>query len=155
MKRKYSIPIVFFNASVILSGIRSPSGGSGELLKRTKQKNIRGVISEIIFDEIIRHADKFNLTQSKLAIFTQTIFPTIQRAPKKETVSKFNTLVIDAGDAHVLASAKETHAQWLVTLDKKHLLILQKKIKWIRIVSPKELLENFHKTVDTLRKNSN
>lgn len=60
---------------------------------------------------------------------------------KKECCPKFSKIVIDAGDAHVLASCRETKAQFLVTLDKKHLLILGKKIKWTKIVSPGELIE--------------
>ncbi len=145
MKRKRNIPIVFFNASVILSGIHSPSGGSGKLLTLVKQRRINGIMSEIILDEAVRHANKINLNTSTITMLVHGIFSTIQAAPNKKIVLNLTNLVIDAGDAHVLASAKETHAQWLVTLDKKHLLILQKKIRWIKIVSPKELLEQITK----------
>ena len=102
-------------------------------------------MSEIILDEAVRHANKINLNTSTITMLVHGIFSTIQAAPNKKIVLNLTNLVIDAGDAHVLASAKETHAQWLVTLDKKHLLILQKKIRWIKIVSPKELLEQITK----------
>jgi predicted nucleic acid-binding protein len=51
--------------------------------------------------------------------------------------------MIDHGDAHVLASCQEHKAEFLVTLDQKHLLILQDKIKAFKIVSPKHLIEAF------------
>jgi predicted nucleic acid-binding protein len=40
-----------------------------------------------------------------------------------------------------LASAKESRADFLVSLDKKHLLALNKKFKKPQIVSSKDLIE--------------
>lgn len=141
MKRKRTSPIVFFNASVILAGIHSPMGGSAKLLRLVKQKQITGVISEIIFDELLRHADKIKKSKSKLSSIVLEIFPNILPAPSNTSVFKYKYVVLDSGDTHVLASTKDSNAEYLVTLDKKHLLILQNKIKWVKIVSPKELLE--------------
>lgn len=130
MKQK-SVPIVFFNASVILAGLHSPIGGSAKLLTLLKQKQIVGVISEIICDETLRHTTSTHVFR---------LFPMILSAPTRDAVEKHSKMVIDPGDAHVLASAHESKADYLVTLDKKHLLVLQKTIKWVKIVSPKELL---------------
>jgi len=65
----------------------------------------------------------------------------LKREWKKEKVEVFEQTVIDSSDAHVLASAKENKVEFLVTLDKKHLLILKDKIKQFRIVSPGQLIE--------------
>lgn len=141
MKKREKIPIVFFNASVILSGLNSPTGGSAKLLKWTKDKKIDGVISEIVLDETVRHAKKINSSEEKIKKQMLMIFSTMLPAPTALHVAKYSKLVIDQGDAHVLASSYEVKAKFLVTLDKKHLLILQKKIKSINIVSPKLLIE--------------
>ncbi|MEK7074041.1 MAG: putative toxin-antitoxin system toxin component, PIN family [Patescibacteria group bacterium] len=136
---------VLFNASVILSGIRSPNGGSAKLLHFVKQKQIIGTVSETIIDEALRNAYKIPKETAQIKQIIEHTFTHIHPAPKASLVSESDRLVTDAGDAHVLASCKETGADFLVTLDKKHLLALQRKIKWVRIVSPKELLENLAK----------
>ena len=140
MKRKNLKPRVFFNASVILSGLYSPSGGSGKLLTFLKQKRITGLISEIIQNEVLRHAEELALGKTVETLIPVLFFP-IYPAPGLELVKSYSLVIVDQGDAHVLASSHEAHADFLVTLDKKHLLILQNKVKGVKIVSPKELLE--------------
>lgn len=138
-------PLVFFNASVILAGLYSPSGGSAKLLKLIKQKLINGVISEIVFDETVKHASKIRLKKEEVKKLVLTIFSNICPAPKEKTVNRYKKVVIDYGDTHLLASAKEIKADYLVSLDKKHILVLQKKIKEIKIVSPKQLIKKLSK----------
>lgn len=133
-------PVVFFNASVILAGLFSQKGGSGKLLQWTKKKKILGIISEIIFDEVLNHTNKIKLSQAEARKKILKTFK-ITKAPRTSTVNLYKNFVIDLGDCHVLASAKEIKADYLVTLDKKHLLVLQKKIKKVKIVSPKQLIE--------------
>ena len=141
MKRKYLKPKVFFNASVILAGLGSPNGGSGKLLTLVSQKKITGIISEIILDEILRHVDKLNLFKIQVEKNIKSNFYSIKPAPNQKLVRTFMKIVINEGDSHVLASTIETKSDFLVTLDKKHLLILKNKIKGLNIVTPKELLE--------------
>lgn len=141
MKRKNLKPKVFFDASVILSGLKSPQGGSGRLLWLIKQKRITGIISEIILDEALRHAEKMGFKKVILEQSILTLFNPIIPAPKSESVKIYEKISLDQGDTHVLASFKESKVDFLVTLDKKHLLILRGKIKKITIVSPGELLE--------------
>lgn len=143
-KQKNSKPRVLFNASVVLSGINSPKGGSALLLKLVKSKKIDGIISEIIFDEILRHSPKFDLTSEEMSGICLEIFPNIGSPPSQKQVKEYIKNVIDEGDAHVLASAKKEKADILVTLDKKHLLILKGKIKGLKIMSPGELIGMLH-----------
>lgn len=135
-----SKPKVFFNASVILAGLKSPTGGSGRLLNWSRNQRINGVISEIVADEAVRHANKIGFKPTHIRLAIKTIFRQILEAPAERNVAKFNKIVIDLGDAHILASCYEIKPDFLVTLDKKHLLILQGKIKWMKIVSPGELI---------------
>lgn len=134
-------PKVLFNASVVLSGINSPNGGSGKLLDFVKENKIDGVISEVILDEILKHTNKFDLAQSEVLEVCQAVFNNIVTAPKQKSVRESSKLVIDDGDAHVLATCEEQKIKYLVTLDKKHLLILKGKIKGLNIMSPGELIE--------------
>lgn len=141
MAGKAFTPTVFFNASVILAGLFSRSGGSAKLLKWVRQKKITGIISEIVLDEVIRKAPKIRLSAGEAQRLTITTFSQVLPAPEDRKVTAQKRFVFDQDDAHILASAKQARANFLVTLDKKHLLILQNKIKWTKIVSPKQLIE--------------
>ena len=92
-------------------------------------------------DEIIRQASKIGFKESQTDLITKSIFEHIEKAPNPATVKKCQKSVIDPGDAHLLASCQELKTKFLVTLDKKHLLVLQKEIKWVKIVSPGELIQ--------------
>ena len=141
MTRKQSPSSVFFNASVLLAGLNSPSGGSAKLLKWIKQKKITGIISEIVLDEALQHAEKIKHQKKEMQKKILETFDQVAPPPKLSSVEKFKEVIIDYGDAHILASCQEEKADFLVTLDKKHLLSLSKKIKPFKIVSPKQLIE--------------
>lgn len=138
-------PRVFFNASVILSGINSPKGGSAKLLSWVKQQKIKGVISEIILGEALRHAPKFHLEKKSLEEKIKNIFFEIISAPDKVALATWKEIVIDSDDTHLFVSAMKTKCDFLVSLDKKHVLILKDKIKNLKIVSPAELIEQLEK----------
>lgn len=143
MRLKLETPIVLFNASVILAGLKFPSGGAGKLLIWVRQKRIIGVVSEIVLDEVIRNASKIDRNENWVQKEITKTFTVIWPSPKERNVAAFKRIVVDYGDAHLLASSGETNAHFLVTLDKKHLLVLQKKIKGVKIVSPGQLIERF------------
>lgn len=130
-KQKSSRKKVLFNASVIIAGHYSPNGGSGKLLGWVKSEKIEGIISETILDEVKRHIEK-----------CPDIFKTVSPAPNLISVKKYQKIVTDPGDAHLFTTAQETKADFLVSLDKKHVLILKDKIKKPKIVSPGELIES-------------
>jgi len=132
---------VLFNASVVLSGLRSPNGGSGKLLQFVKKGKIEGKISEVIFDEILRHYKKLGISKDKIEAETSKLFKDLIVAPSEKVIKKYKKIVIDEGDCHVLATCEEENIKYLVTLDKKHLLILKGKIKGLNIFTPGELIE--------------
>lgn len=141
--RKSKIIKVFFNASVILAGMKSPSGGSGKILQWGKLKKIKALVSEVIIDEVLRNANRIGLNQGQVSDTLKNIFPVVASAPGTALVKSFHKVSVDVGDSHVLASSKEQKTDFLVTLDKKHLLILKNKIKIFKIVSSGELIEIF------------
>lgn len=149
MARKPNIPTIFFNASVILAGFSSPRGGSALLLKWARDRKIKAVISEVILDEINRKSIKIGVL-STIATNRARKLCQIIPAPSLNHVNTWTKTVIDVGDAHVLASAKEAKVDYLVSLDKKHILILKAKIRAFKIVSPKELIEVLEETAEIL-----
>jgi len=140
MKNLERKPIVFFNASVILAGLKSPNGGSAKLLNWVKENKIIGIISEIVIEEVLKNTNKIFLTKEKALKLISQIF-LIVKSPNKKYFSVFKDIVLDEGDIHLLVSAKNVKANFLVSLDKKHILSLKNKIKDSKIVLPKELIE--------------
>ena len=140
MKNLERKPIVFFNASVILAGLKSPNGGSAKLLNWVKENKIIGIISETVIEEVLKNTNKISLTKEKALKLISQIF-LIVKSPNKKYFSVFKDIVLDEGDIHLLVSAKNVKANFLVSLDKKHILSLKNKIKDFKIVSPKELIE--------------
>ena len=131
---------VFFNASVILAGLHSPNGASGKLLSWVKKQNIIGIISEIVWNEVMKNTQKLGLSQEKTKEWIQAYF-SIVSAPEQHKFSLYNKIAIDSGDIHLFVSAESIQSDYLVSLDKKHVLKLQKQISFFRIVSPAELIE--------------
>lgn len=128
---RYSKPVVFFDASVIIAGLLNPHGGSGKIIRWVKEKKIIGLISIIIVEEVKKHIVKTDIESYFI----------VANSPSKRNVRKYNNIVIDQGDSHVLASALELGVDYLVSLDRKHILVLKNKIKKFLIISPKELIE--------------
>lgn len=130
---------MLFNASVVLAGLKFPSGGSAKLLSLCEQGKIIGIISEIIAAEVLRNCRKIGFDQEVTLRKLQIL--KILPPPSEVIVEIFDEKVVDPGDAHVLASAKEHKVAFLVSLDKHHILILRSRIKDFQIVSPAELIE--------------
>ena len=133
-------PLVFFNASVVIAGILSPKGGSAKVINWVKRGEIHGIISEIIFNEVLRHSNKTNKSEEVLASEILKFNFMIVKAPSKLN-SKFEKMAVDSGDIHVLTSALETKSKYLVTLDAKHILSLSNKVKDFKIVTPGQLIK--------------
>ncbi len=143
MKKSTAAPKVFFNASVVLAGLRNPSGGSGKLLKWVRRKIVSGIITEVVLDEVLRHCPKIGLTKKATQTYIRDTFITILPAPEEKDVVMYFTKVIDHGDAHIFASSFQARARYLVSLDKKHILVLARRMKGLTIVTPGEFIDLF------------
>lgn len=140
MNTRIQPPRVLFNASVIFSAYCSAKGASRALILLLKQKRIDGIISETILDELLKHADKIPMGREQLRHEVVRSFGNILPAPEEKNVSQYKHLMLDHGDAHLFATAKEEHCTHLVSLDKKHVLSLKNKLHPLHIVSPAELI---------------
>jgi putative PIN family toxin of toxin-antitoxin system len=135
---------VYFDASVIIAALLSPFGGSSCLFKYIKRNVVAGITSQTVIDEILEEDKRGRLKKSKAEIehfITQSGLIVRESITIGEIVP-YQALV-DVEDAHLLAGAVLTKCNYLVTLDKKHLLRedVQKRFLPLRIISPKELLE--------------
>lgn len=132
---------VLFNASVILSGLKSPSGGSGVLLKWSREGVIDAIVSELIINEVAKNISKLRISKPNYKEMLKRSFIEVSPPPDVRQVRKYKNIVSDFGDAHLFASAQELKVDYLVSLDKKHVLSLKKKFRKPKIVNPGELIE--------------
>lgn len=131
---------VFLDASVILSGLASPFGGSRKILEVGGLKRFGLIASALVIREVEERLPKVRvpLTRLKKIIENETI--QVVEAPSLEFILKFTSLTIDPNDAHVLATAVMVGADFLVSLDKKHILTPKVKrfLSPIRVFSPQQ-----------------
>ncbi len=135
---------VYFDASIIIASLLSPTGGSSLLFQYIKLGKIIGITSQTTIDETLEEDKPKRIKRSKEEIeqFISHSGLLVRESITLEEITPYQTLV-DLEDAHLIAGAKLTKCTHLVTLDKKHLLRedIQKRFLPLRIVSPKELLE--------------
>ena len=141
-----SAPTVVFDTSVFLSGLASPNGGSAKLLKLCRKRRIHGVISKTILHEALSHAEKLQIKPEDVAREAKKCFHTILPAPDTSLIDSLEYVPPDPDDIHLLVSSKEIDADYLVTLDQRHILKHASKIKDVTIVSPKQLIHQLQKT---------
>lgn len=135
---------VFFDASVIIAALLSPSGGSSQLLKYIKLGKIVGITTQTVIEEILEE-DKFQRIKKSQKVIEQFIAGSRLMVRKPITTDEIEPYrgLVDVEDAHLIAGANLTRCRFLVTLDKKHLLRpdIQKKFLPLKIVSPGQLLQ--------------
>ncbi|OIP57950.1 MAG: putative toxin-antitoxin system toxin component, PIN family [Candidatus Levybacteria bacterium CG_4_10_14_0_2_um_filter_36_16] len=134
---------VYFDASVIIAGFLSSIGGSAQLFWLLQKKVLKGITSQTVIDEVLEEdkPTKLKRTKEEIENFIVRSEILVREAIPLEEIRKYEELV-DPEDSHLIAGANLTHCEYLVTLDKKHLLRddIQKKFLPLKIVSPKELL---------------
>lgn len=138
-------PTVVFDTSVFLSGLASPNGGSAKLLELCRTGRIHGVLSKTILHESLSHAEKLQLKPEQVAREAKKCFRTILPAPDTSLIDALEYVPPDPDDIHLLVSSKEISADYLVTLDQRHLLKNASVIKDVAVVSPKQLIRHLQK----------
>ena len=139
---------VFFDASVIIASLLSPTGGSSLLFRYVKTGQFTGIISQTVIGEITakKKSKKIKKTKTEIEEWIAGSGLIVRKSITTAEIKIYQDM-IDTDDAHLVAGARLTHCSRLVTLDKKHLLntdITQRFLP-IRIVSPKELLQEIIK----------
>lgn len=140
---------VFLDASVVISGLISSTGGSGKLLKAGAQKKIRLITSEKVIHEVIENLNKVNVKNKTFDNLLSSRTIQIINNLTEEKIKKFISAIDDPDDAHVLAGTVHSAASILVSLDKKHILVskVRKALKPIKVLSPKQFWEFLKKSV--------
>ncbi len=110
---------VFVDSSVLFSAVNSPTGGSSKLFTF---KNIKLITSRLVLTETERnvrkklheyHLDRFFMFVGKIEILDQV--------PKDKLIKKAKKVIAEK-DSVILSESKNSKANILVTLDKKHFL---------------------------------
>ncbi|KKS47175.1 putative toxin-antitoxin system toxin component, PIN family [Candidatus Gottesmanbacteria bacterium RIFCSPLOWO2_02_FULL_42_29] len=135
---------VYFDASVIVASLLSASGGSSLLFKFIKKGMISGFTSQTVLQEILEEKKYFKFRKSKKEIedFIAQSGLVVREKISEDEIRQYEGK-IDKEDAHLIAGAVQTKCQYLVSLDKKHVLKeeVRKKFPHLKILSPKELLQ--------------
>lgn len=135
---------VYFDASVIIAALLSPTGGSRKLFGYVKLGRIVGITSQTAIEEVLAENRPKKLKKSKEEIeqFIAQSGLVVRESITAEEIKPYQNLVDDT-DAHLIAGANLTNCAYLTTLDKKHLLRvdIQRRFLPLKITAPKELLE--------------
>lgn len=112
---------IFLDSSVLYSAAYSAKGHSRDLILLAIQNEISLVLSDLVIQEV-RHNLNLNAPE------TLPVFDFLLSFLPFETVNPSRDEILDAAkivelkDAPILAAAKKSQVDYLVTLDKKHLL---------------------------------
>lgn len=133
---------IFFDASVIIASLLSSIGGSSKLLEYVRAGRLAGVTSQTALEEVLDKAEKIKKSKAEIENFVAKSRLLVRKNITFKEIASYQGL-IDVEDAHLIAGAVLTKSSHLVSLDKKHLLRkdIQKKFLPLKIVSPKDLLE--------------
>lgn len=140
--RQYSASKVFFDASVIIAAILSPTGGSTKLIGFAQRKKIIAITSQTVIDEVADHTEKIHKTPEEISLYIKRSGMLVRERVIQAEIEKLSGIV-DFTDAHLIVGARGAACHYLVTLDKKHLLRsdVRKNVAPLCIVNPKELLK--------------
>lgn len=134
---------IYLDASVIIAGILSPNGGSAKIIELSSLGIFICLTSQTVIEEIEEHTLKINKGKQEIQKYIVSSNILVREKILLSEIEKIKK--IDTDDAHLIVGAKLTKCDFLVTLDKKHLLKpdIKKYFKPLKIVTPGELLEIF------------
>lgn len=133
---------VFLDSSVIIAGINSATGASSLILKLSKERKIIASVSEMVLQEVLRNIKK-KLPEEILIKFLKYLaesnFKRVELEEEFE-ILKYQNITAEK-DVHIIAAARKAKADYLITLDKKHLLKIKQKLPF-KVVTPGEFLKS-------------
>lgn len=114
---------IFLDSSVIIAALLSPQGGSGRILELCEAKIIKGIISQDVVREIQEVIErKLPTLKSSFKKLLKISRLTIIKKVKPSWQNKAKRWIPYEKDAFILAAAKQTNADFLLTLDLKHFI---------------------------------
>jgi len=135
---------VFFDSSILVAASISKIGGSSYLLGLSRKKKIKGVVSLDVIGEARKNINlKLGLKEKQRFIFyLKNANLKLISGLSAEEISECEKLIFPK-DASILAAAKKSRADYLVTLDRKH--FFNPKVinfaKPLKIITPKDLIK--------------
>jgi len=132
---------VLLDASVIITGIHSKLSASQIILQLSQKGKIKAFVSSIILSEVVRNLNKKfpeKILRDFLSYLPKSNFKKIEFRGESE-VLKFQDKTAQK-DIHVMAAAYKAGVNYLVTLDKKHLLSLKNDHFPFTIITPGEFI---------------
>lgn len=140
---------LFIDASVLFAAIFSKTGASGFILRLAKKGIFNLIMTERVLKEVKRNLladyDREKLIRmiELLSDLKESIKPNTTESQEK----KFQDLIEDKNDLHILAGAKLYRADFLITLDKKHFMTEKLKNANLpfKIISPGKYLKHLRK----------
>jgi predicted nucleic acid-binding protein len=139
----------FIDASVLYSAIHSPTGASREIIRQAIRGNVALVSSRYVLAETERNlANKApELLRDFHSLLELIPFEIVQPTKRQvQQAAQYTPLK----DAPIVAAAKKARVDYLVSLDRRHLVgvpeVAQKS--GLRIVLPNQLLEEVRRQSD-------
>lgn len=140
---------LFFDASVLVAGAHSRGGGSALLLEACKLGGFTAQTTFLVIMEAF-HALTRGFPQRSLDRFKTCLGEVLWEllpVPQEKNLQKYATL-IDPKDLHVLAAAVEGRCEFLLTLDRKHILAATEAVATaglsIRILRPGDFIQQYY-----------
>jgi predicted nucleic acid-binding protein len=137
----------FIDASVLFAACYSPTGASREIIRYALRGQLFLAASELVLAETERNiSEKAPQSLEAFRRFRDAVSFELVRPTKREILAaaKYTKLK----DAPIVAAAKKAKANFLVTLDRKHLLADPQiaKRSGLKIVLPEHLLNTLKRT---------
>lgn len=118
-----AVPRLFLDASVFIAAAGSETGGSVLVLELGRRGMVQVISSRLVLLEAERNIQA-KLRRDALLRFYREIaslkLELVESPTRHETHAKEQ--IIHPKDAHVLAAAEKGHAEFLLTLDRKHFM---------------------------------
>jgi len=136
----------FVDASVLFAAAYSETGASREIIRQAIRDKIRLVASQLVFEEARRNLqDKAPEVVADFESLRDAVGFEIVRPTKREVEEALQYTA--AKDAPIVAAARKARVDYLVSLDRHHLVDVPEVAKrsGLKILLPSELLEEIRK----------
>jgi predicted nucleic acid-binding protein len=131
----------FIDASVLFAASLSPTGASREIIRQAVRGQVTLVASKLVYEEVEKNlADKAPAALPAFRQFLATVpFETV-RPTKRQVLQAARYSALK--DAPIVAAAKRARVDYLVSLDRRHLVGVKEVAQrsGLRIVLPSEFL---------------